>query len=489
MADTEPLSPSAHPPRSGPPQRRDLTSGPITRTLIAFAIPTLGANVLQSLNGSINAIWVGKILGPEALAATSNSNLVMFLMFAALFGFGMAATILVGQNYGRRDIDAVRRVVGTAAGLFLALSLVIAVIGYIETPTLLRMLATPPEAMPLALAYLRVIFISMPSAFMVTLIGMSLRGTGDSVTPLIWMAVSVIIDISLNPVLILGLGGLPRMGIAGAATATAIASYATLAGLLLHVYLTDKPVRLRGAELRYLIPERGLMRTILTKGVPMTVQMFVLSLSALVMIGLINREGVVTTAAYSVTQQLWGYISMPAMAVGGAVSAMTAQNIGANKWDRVAQITRSGIIFSLCVTTTMVAILTLLDRQFFGLFIAQASPSMPVAEHINALATWSLIMFGITFTLFGTVRANGAVWPPLIMLIASLIPFRIGVALFLRPVLGVDAIWLSFPISSAVTVAMAIAYYRYGGWRKARMIAPPVPHTDAHPAESLQSAA
>ena len=469
MADTEP-APRATPPTR--PGQRDLTTGPITRTLIAFAVPTLGSNVLQSLNGSINAIWVGNILGENALAATSNSNLVMFLMFAALFGFGMAATILVGQNYGRRDLDAVRRVVGTATGLFVGLSIVIAVIGYRETPALLRLLATPLEAMPLALAYLRVIFLSMPAAFVVTLVGMSLRGTGDSVTPLIWMGVSVVLDITLNPVLMLGLGPFPRMGIAGSATATAVASYTTMIGLMLHVYLADKPIRLRGAELRYLIPDRTLLRMIVTKGFPMTVQMFVLSASALVMIGLINREGVVTTAAYSVTQQLWSYISMPAMAVGGAVSAMTAQNIGANRWDRVARITRSGILFSLAITTTMVTVLTIFDRQFFGLFIAQSSPSMPVAEHINALSTWSLILFGITFTLFGTVRANGAVWPPLIMLVLSLIPFRIGVALFLRPVLGADAIWLSFGISSAVTVVLAILYYRHGNWRNARLIAP-----------------
>jgi len=472
--------------RARPPGRKDLTSGPITRTLIAFALPTLGSNILQSFNGSVNAIWVGHILGENALAATANANLIMFLMFALLFGFGMAATILIGQFTGRRDIDMVRRVVGTATGLFLALSIIIGALGYRETPTLLRLLATPPEAMPLAQSYLSVIFLAMPATFLVTVLTMSLRGSGDAVTPLRWMIVTVVLDIALNPLLMLGVGPFPRLGIAGSAMATAIASYVTVLGLLAHIYIRDLPIRLRGREWRYLRPDMALLRTIVAKGFPMALQMVILSLSGLVMIGLINREGVVTAAAFSVTQQLWNYISMPAMAVGAAVSAMTAQNIGANRWDRVGQITRAGVIFSLIVTTSMVVLLAIVDRQALGLFIAQDSPAMPIARHIQLLATWNFILFGITFILFGTVRANGAVWPPVLILVLSLIPFRVGVAWALRPLLGADAIWYSFPLSSAVTLLMAIAYHRWGRWRTMNMIAP-VAADEAHERSNADS--
>jgi putative MATE family efflux protein len=460
---------------------RDLTTGPINRTLLAFALPTLGANVLQSLNGSINAIWIGNILGPEALAATSNATLVMFLMYAALFGFGMAATILIGQAYGRKDFNAVRRTVGTAAGLFVTLAVIIAVIGYLEADRLLALLSTPPEARALASTYLSVIFLSMPPAFVLTLLGMSLRGTGDSVTPLVWSLVSVALDIVLNPLLMRGIGPIPALGIAGSAVATLVATGIALMGMLIHIYARDMVIRLRGSEWRYLKPDWSLLRTILVKGIPMTVQMFVLSGSGLVMMGLINREGWVTVAAYGITQQLWNYITMPAMAVGGAVSAMAAQNIGAGKWDRVGRITRSGVITSVLLTTTLVTVLTLLDRQFYALFVAPDSPVMPVAVHINWLSTWSLVLFGVTFTLFGVVRANGAVWPPLIMLVVSLIPFRIGTALVFRPIIGADAIWYSFGASSAVTVVLAVLYYLYGGWRSARMGPAPVRVDQAEP--------
>jgi len=467
MADVD-LSPRTTPPHVTA-QRPDLTTGPITRSLILFGLPTLGSNVLQSLNGSLNAVWVGHLLGENALAATQNANLVMFLMFALLFGFGMANTILIGQNYGRRDIDQVRRVVGTSATMFVGLSLAIAVFGWLGTPPLLRLLATPPEALPLAEAYLKIIFLTMPASFFLTHLMMSLRGTGDSVTPLWWMLASVVLDSGLNPLFIAGIGPFPKLGIAGAAVATVIANYVSLAGLLVSIYARDLPIRLRGSEWAYLRPDSNIIATVIGKGIPMSVQMFIVSGSALFMISIINHEGVITTAAYGVTQQIWTYIQMPAMAIGAAVSTMVAQNIGADRWDRVRDITRSGIIISLVTTTTIVALLTLVDKWALGVFLSLHSPAMPIARHIQLIATWSFIMFGVTFVLLGTMRANGAVWAAVIILILSLFPFRIGLAMALHGWLGADAIWWSFPSSSAVSLLLSWGYYQSGRWKRARM--------------------
>src|SRR5690349_10271110 len=166
--------------RRGPPGRGNLTEGPIARTLLAFALPTLGSSILQSLNGSINAVWVGRFLGENALAATSNANIVMFLLMAFVFGFGMAATILIGQAFGRRDVDGARRVLGTAIGAFSVISFAIGAIGWIFAPALLHLLATPAGAYPFALAYLRVIFIAMPPIMILVMLMMTLRGSGDA---------------------------------------------------------------------------------------------------------------------------------------------------------------------------------------------------------------------------------------------------------------------------------------------------------------------
>ena len=453
--------------------RRDLTTGPIGPTLIAFALPTLASSVLQSLNGSINTIWIGHYLGEGALAATSNANIVMFLMAAAVFGFGMAATILVGQSMGRRDVDAARRVIGASVGLFLALSVATAAAGWLLSPALLRLLATPGAAMPLAQAYLRVIFLAMPASFLMVLLMMGLRGAGDSLTPLWFMGLSVVLDSGLNPVFIGGLGPIPALGISGSATATAIANYVSLAAMVSYIYARDLPLRLKGRrELDYLWPRPAMVAALTAKGLPMGAQMIVVSTAMLAMIGLVNRRGVATTAAFGVASQLWLYIQMPAMAIGAAVSAMAAQNIGADRWDRVGRITRSGLLFNLLLTGGLVALVASGDRAALAVFLKAGSPVMPIAEHINLVISWGFILFGATMVLFGVVRANGAVLPPLVILTISLFPVRLGLAFLLQPALGKEALWWSFPLGSSASLLMAIGYYRFGPWRTARMVVP-----------------
>ena len=457
----------------------DLTQGPINSTLIKFALPTLVSSILQSLNGTINAIWVGRFLGEDALAATSNANMIMFLLMSFVFGFGMAATVLIGQAFGRRDVDGARRVVGTAVGFFFFVAIAIALFGWAFAPAILKLLGTPAGAAPLALAYLRVIFLAMPGILLTVLLMMAMRGAGDAMTPLFLMLLAVVLDSGLNPVFILGLGPAPRLGIAGSATATVVANTVSFVVFVAYIYARDLPLRLRGRELRYLACNRGLLKTIVLKGLPMGLQMIVISASALALIGLVNREGVNSTAAFGVAMQLWAYLQMPAMALGAAVSAMAAQNIGAGRWDRVSAMTRSAVIFTLLITGVLVVLLAVADRPALALFLGSHSPALPIARHVQLLATWSFLLMGVTMVLFGTVRANGAVMGPLIILCIGLVPIRLGFALGAYPWLKADALWLSFPVGSIANLAMAVGYYLQGGWKKARMGIPPLDEQEA----------
>lgn len=443
-----------------------LTRGPIATTLLMFALPTLGSSMLQSANGSIDAVWIGRLLGETALAATTNGNILMFLLTSFVFGFGMAATILIGQAIGRGDLTGAREVVGTVIGTFVPLAVLISAGGWLFAPHLLGLLGTPAESLGFARDFLRVIFLAMPALLMQTLLMMALRGAGDALTPLVFMALAVALDVVLNPVFILGLGPAPEMGIAGSAFATALANYASLGAMLLYIYGRDLPLRLRGGEWAYLRPRANVLRLIFAKGTPMGVQMIVVSSAALTMLSLVNREGVDTTAAFGATQQLWTYIQMPAMALGAAVSAMAAQNIGAGNWARVGRITGWGVVFNLVMTGGLVAAVTVLDAQAMALFLGEGSPAIEIGQHIQRVASWGFVAFGVTMVLFGTVRANGQVVAPLLILIVSMYPVRLGVALGMREWLGVDALWWSFPASMCFTLLAAGALYLQGGWRR-----------------------
>lgn len=464
-------SPSPRP--AGPAQRRDLTSGPVMRTLLVFALPTLGSNLLQSLNGTVNSIWVGRLLGEAALAATANANIVMFLTFAGVFGFGMAATVKVGQHFGAGDEDAARRTFGSALGFCLAMIVLVAALGWIFSPALLDALGTPGASYGYALDYLRIIFLSMPGGMLTVMIAMGLRGAGDSRTPFLFMGLTVAVDIVLNPLLIAGIGPFPRLGIAGSALSTLIAGYVSLGGLLAYIYAKDLPLRLRGRELGYLLPRRSELGYIVGKGFPMGAQMLLVSSAGIVFIGLVNREGLLAAAAYGASLQLWTYIQMPAMAISAATSAMAAQAIGAGLPQRLDQISRAGVTANLAMTGVLTAMLLLFDRPALELFLGPDSPAVPLARHIQFLASWSFILFGVTIVLFGTMRAGGVVWVPLIVLGIAMFPARLGFYYGLRDVLGQDALWLAFPAGSLVSMVLAILAYRSKAWRvRARAVSP-----------------
>jgi len=206
------------------------------------------------------------------------------------------------------------------------------------------------------------------------------------------------------------------------------------------------------------------------KGLPMSAQMLVLSLSGVLMITLVNRFGVDTTAAFGAALQIWNYIQMPAFAVAMGLSAMTAQNVGAGKWDRVARTAHVGVLYSVLLTGSIVALLELLDTRVYALFLPEGSGALAIAGHLNRIATGSFIFFGVSVALFGVVRAAGAVIAPLVILSVALLAVRFPLAELLLERYRADAIWWSFPVSSALAATLALLYYRHGSWRYAHMM-------------------
>lgn len=453
------------------PLRGDLTEGPILRTLVLFSAPMLVGNLIQTINGSINAIWVGRLIGEDALAATTNANGITFMLFALIFGFGMASTVMVGQHFGARRIESAKRMFGAGLGFGLALSLVFAVAGWVFSPNVLRLMATPAGSLDLAVIYLRVIFLSIPFGTLNFSLSMALRGVGDARTPMIASILTVGLDLVLNPLLISGGGPIPALGIGGSAFASFLAGMGGLIYQVRSLYRGSSPLRLARNELGHLVPGRGDLHYILTKGVPMGAQMLLVSSAQMVMIGLVNREGLDTTAGYGASMQLWNYLQMPAFALGQGVSAMVAQAIGAGKHDRVAQVTRAGMIGNVAMTGLLIAILLGFSHPLLALFLGGDSPALPIAQHIQYVVTWSFLVMGAAMIVGGTMRSYGVVWWPLLFQAVSLYPVRLGFYFALYPSLGADALWWSFPVASCVSALFTWGLYARGSWRGKRHLA------------------
>ncbi|HEY6455303.1 MAG TPA: MATE family efflux transporter [Steroidobacteraceae bacterium] len=454
------------------PQPHNLTEGSISRRLLLFTLPILFGNILQSLNATVNSFWIGHYLGEAAMAGSSNASIVLFLVLGAMIGASLAATILIGQYLGARRLHDAKRVVGTSTTFAASLSILMAILGWFVCEPLLRLMQTPPQALTLAVDYMRVIFLALPFMVLYIFATSALRGAGDAKTPLYFLFLSVGLDIALNPVFIFGVGPIPRLGIAGSAVATLLAQATSLVVLIIYLYGKKHPLCLHGDEIKLLKIDWSIVSTLIGKGVPMALQMMVLSLSMVFMISLVNGFGVETAAAYGAGVQLWNYIQMPSFAIGMAVSSMAAQNIGAQKWDRISAITRTGIVYQLILTGTMVLIVDVFCRAALGLFLPPGSLAITIGVHMNNIVTWSFVFFGISMVMFGVVRANGAVLAPLIVLAISLLGFRFPMALTLLGRLHADAIWWSFPASSFLAVVLAMVYYKWGKWRTLRMITP-----------------
>jgi putative MATE family efflux protein len=460
----------------------DLTQGPITRTLIAFTLPTLGSNVLQSLNASVNAIWVGHFLGEAPLTAATNANMVLFLLMAAVFGVAMATGIMVGQSVGARELVQAKRVVGSSAVFMVLLSLATALFGALTAEPILHLMSTPADAMPYAVSYLRIVFIATPPMFFYIYAAMVLRGAGDARTPFIFMFVSVGLDIALNPLLIFGPGPLPALGIRGAALAMLISQTTTLLAMIVLLYRRKHFLVIHRDDLHFLRLDLAIVKILVTRGLPMGLQMLIVSSSMLTVLGLINSYGTDTAAAFGAAVQVWTYVQMPVFAVGAAVTAMAAQNIGAGRWERVSQATWAGAGINAAMTGLLIAVVWIFNRQALSLFLPTGSAALPIAEHANVITLWSFLLFGITIVLISTVRATGAVIGPLLVIFGSLWLARIPFAYALAPRWGEDAIWWSFPVGSVAGVVLGALYYRYGDWRKVQLMSGVGSKRDQRPA-------
>lgn len=442
-----------------------LTEGPIARTLLQFAFPILGMNVLLCLGGTVNAFWVGRYLGEAALTGVANAQSLMFLLTGAAFGVAMAATILIGQCVGAGKIIEAKCIVSTGAIVLLTLSVALSIAGMLlAEPMLLAMNATR-ESLALAVSYTKVMFLALPILYLYTYVISISLGTGDSETPLWSMVLAVGGGAVLNPLLMFGCGPVPGAGIVGSGLATIVAQTVSLAALVQRLYRRRNPLCFYSGDLSLLRVDWSIVGTLIRKGIPMGAQVLVVSLSAVLMIVLVNRFGVDTTAAYGASLQLWTFIQLPALAIAAAVSSMTAQSVGAGNWGRVRNATRVGVVSCTLATSAAVLMIYAADTYAYRLFLPYDSPALLIASELNRVVMWSLIFLTISVVLFGVIRATGVVVAPLLIHSLSLFAIRFPLALLLIDRWQANAIWWSFSISCTVDFVLAALYYRYGGWR------------------------
>src|SRR3954464_10457725 len=316
---------------------------PLWKSFLRFLAPLMLSNALQSLFGTVSNVYLGQMIGIDALASVSVFFPVMFFLFAFVMGLSTGATVLIGQAYGAGEQGRIKLIVGTTLAIGLLLSIAIALIGGIFSRQLMTMLATPPDILDQASAYARVMLLTMPLGFVFLLTTAMIRGVGDALTPLLALALSTAIGLILTPTLIRGCFGLPAAGVTGPVWASAIATALTLSLLGLNLRHKKSPLAPDAEFLRMLRLDGALLGRILGIGIPSAVGMVVMAIAELVLLGLVNGFGSEATAAYGAVNQIMGYAQFTAISISISVSILGAQAIGGGHVDRLDAIVRTGL--------------------------------------------------------------------------------------------------------------------------------------------------
>jgi putative MATE family efflux protein len=439
-------------------------SKPIWRLMLVFLIPLMLSNVLQSASQTFTSIFLGRLIGVGALAAASSLFPVLFFLISFFFGISSASTVLIGQAYGAHDQPRLSRAAGTTLSFAVVFGVVIGAVGLIYDRAIMELIRTPPDVLDNAVAYARITFITLPITFIYLAYTTFLRGIGDSRSPLIVLLASSAIGVVLSPVLILGLFGIPSLGIIAAPIANIISTTIGLVGLLIYLEKTDNPLAF-GKLRHYLGIEMPLLITLVRLGVPTGIQFVMISLSEIAVISFVNRFGSSATAAYGAVNQIASYVQFPAVSIGITSSIFGAQSIGAQRTDRLRKIVRAGVTLNYVIGGILIVIVYALSREILSLFVTDP-PTLETARDLLSITLWSYVIFGNTSVLSGIMRSSGSVLWPTTISILSIWCVEVPVAYTLsHGPLGLRGVWIAYPITFAVSLTLQSAYY-FGVWRR-----------------------
>ncbi|KQT51396.1 MATE family efflux transporter [Devosia sp. Leaf420] len=443
---------------------------PLWQRFAIFLLPLMASNILQALSGTFNSIFIGQMIGVDALASLATFFPILFFLISFIIGLSAGSTILIGQAWGARNLERVKQVTGTTLTTAFVLGLIVAIIGSVFIESIMSVLGAPDNIRETSIGYGRIMFLGMPGFFVFLIITSILRGVGDTITPLFSLVLSMIVGVIITPALIEGWWGLPQLGVNSAAWAFIAGFVVVLIFLFFYMRARKLPLAPDAQLLRALKPDFQLLGLILKLGVPAGLQMVVASVSGIVVVGLVNRFGSNATAAYGALNQVLNYVQFPAMSIGIATSIFGAQAIGAKRNDQLEAITRTALLMNLIITGGLVLIAYLFSEHLVALFITDPSV-IELTEHLLRIVLWAIIPFGFGVVFSGMMRASGMVYAPMLLSLSGILFIELPGAIWLSQTsLGLSGIWVAYATSFTGMMVLQAVWYHFV-WKKKKIVA------------------
>ncbi|MGM0901107.1 MAG: MATE family efflux transporter [Bacillota bacterium] len=439
--------------------QHDFTNGSIVKQLFLFSTPIMLANLLQVSYQFIDSLWVGNLLGANALGAITVASTVVVTVLSFIIGINHATLTILSQQRGKGNDAGLKSYLNAFVVVLSVLSLLAGIVGFIFSESILLMLDTPSEMLADANAYLRINFIGILFLLGYNFISSVLRSLGDSKTPLTFVLVAVLLNSVLDPIFI----SVFDWGIEGAAYATVLSQGVSfLYGLIYTLRRKLVPFSLPR------IPRREEVWLILKLGIPSGLQMMVIHAGVLAILSVVNTFGEDVVAGFGASQRIDSLITLPAMALGTAVNSMAGQNIGANRWDRVRQLAFYGAIYNLGIMLIMALIIFLLAEPLIGLFIRPGEAAVFGTDYLKIIAFFYPFI-GLNFILNGIVRGSGAMYQVLVLNILSFWVLRYPLTYVCSLMIGSDGIAYGMGISFVISSLFSLGYFKYGKWKERKL--------------------
>lgn len=434
--------------------KTDLTHGPVMKTMLRFAVPMILGNLMQQCYNIADTLIVGQFLGAGALAAVGSAFSLMTFLTSILLGLAMGSGTVFSMRFGQKDALGLKEGILASFTLLGAVTVVLNVAVFLGIDWIIRVLQTPADLVGLMREYLIVIFAGLVGIFLYNFFASLLRSIGNSVVPLLFLAVSAVLNIVLDLWFVAGL----NRGVAGAAEATVISQYVSGIGIAVYTWVKcpelirkDKAVRLRWSRVREITSYSALT----------CLQQSIMNLGILAVQGLVNSFGTTVMAAFAAAVKIDAFAYLPVQDFGNAFSIFTAQNFGAGKTDRIRKGIRVATLTSMLFGLLISIAVFVFAEPLMTLFI-DAGETAVIAEGVRYLRIEGAFYYLIAalFLLYGLYRALGKPGMSVVLTVVSLgIRVALAYALASIPLFGVVGIWWSVPIGWLLADALGLIYY------------------------------
>ncbi len=448
-------------------EKNSLLHGPILKVLMFLSLPIIFAMLLQMIYSLTDMFWVGR-LGANAVASISLSWPVLFLITSFGSGLAMAGTILVSQHKGREDKEKVNFVSSQTISIMFFISIILGIVGYFSSNFLITLMGATQEVNFDAIRYLQVSFIGLVFSYVYFSFQSLMRGVGEVKIPLYIVIGSVILNLILDPIFILGWKIIPGFGVAGAAWTTIISQAISC---LIGIYILLRGNHVIKMHVKDIFPKWNIFKKMFLLGLPSAIGQSMRSINMLVLTVLVAGFGTISIAAYGLGVRVLSLVIVPAVGFSMAISTMVGQNIGAGKLNRVEKISNSGMIISFLSLTLLGAVFFIFAKDIITLFVpGQIELISESAYYVRAMAL-SFGFIGFQMAINGMLMGSGHTRKAMELSIISLI-FLFGFAFGLSKFTtwGINGIWWSYPISNVLTALVSWLYIRDGKWKNKKII-------------------